>query len=223
MQGSAAALRLRHSAGELRDGGGLLLLRRLWDRLGLGGATDAQSGWLSGQYWLNLLVELWVVLRLYGGSSIDDLLCWANAHPSTLRLEGGTESHHLRALAAARRSAAGAPARCDTLEGGAGALGGARVPHPDILVQLLCGSYWGGVPRKSRIAEKQDFVMFVEVEAGSKLEELRRLRGSVGRTSIASVVRNGIEVGDAQRLRRLEEQDQQSKQQMAEQVLNPRR
>jgi hypothetical protein len=73
VQGIAAPLRLRHSAGELTDGGGLLLLRRLWDRLGLGQAIDEQSGWLAGEYRPSLLVELWVVLLLYGGGCMDDL------------------------------------------------------------------------------------------------------------------------------------------------------
>jgi hypothetical protein len=73
VQGSPAPLRLRHSAGDLTDGAGLLLLRRLWDRLGLGEEIDAQSAWLRGVYRPSLLVELWVVLLLYGGGCMDDL------------------------------------------------------------------------------------------------------------------------------------------------------
>jgi hypothetical protein len=73
VQGAPAPLRLRHSAGELTDGAGLLLLRRLWDRLGLGQAIDEESAWLRGDYRPSLLVELWVVLLLYGGGRMDDL------------------------------------------------------------------------------------------------------------------------------------------------------
>jgi hypothetical protein len=50
-----------------------LLLRRLWDRLGLGQRLDTQASWLGGAYRPSLMVELWVVLLLYGGGSMDDL------------------------------------------------------------------------------------------------------------------------------------------------------
>ncbi len=73
VQGSPAPLRLRHSAGELTDGGGLLLVRRLWDRLGLGQRLDTEAAWLRGDYRPSLMVELWVVLLLYGGGCMDDL------------------------------------------------------------------------------------------------------------------------------------------------------
>ncbi len=73
MQGRAAPLRLRHSAGELTDGAGLLLLRRLWDRLGLGQRLDTEAAWLRGAYRPSLMVELWIVLLLYGGGCMDDL------------------------------------------------------------------------------------------------------------------------------------------------------
>jgi hypothetical protein len=73
VQGSRAPLRLRHSAGDLTDGAGLLLLRRLWDRLGLGQRIDAETSWLPGAYRPSLLVELWVVLLLYGGARMEDL------------------------------------------------------------------------------------------------------------------------------------------------------
>jgi hypothetical protein len=73
VQGSAAPLRLRHSAGDLTDGAGLLLLRRLWDRLGLGQRIDSEASWLGGDYRPSLMVELWVALLLYGGGSMDDL------------------------------------------------------------------------------------------------------------------------------------------------------
>jgi hypothetical protein len=73
VQGHSAALRLRHSAGELTDGAGLLLLRRLWDRLGLGQTIDTNAAWLRGDYRPSLMVELWIVLLLYGGGHMDDL------------------------------------------------------------------------------------------------------------------------------------------------------
>jgi hypothetical protein len=73
VQGSRAPLRLRHSAGDLTDGAGLLLVRRLWDRLGLGQRIDQEATWLSGVFRPSLLVELWVVLLLYGGGSMDHL------------------------------------------------------------------------------------------------------------------------------------------------------
>jgi hypothetical protein len=73
VQGHSAPLRLRHSAGELTDGAGLLLLRRLWDRLGLGQTIDTEAAWLHGDYRPSLLVELWIVLLLYGGGCMDDL------------------------------------------------------------------------------------------------------------------------------------------------------
>lgn len=73
VQGTSAPLRLRHSAGDLTDGSGLLLVRRLWDRLGLGERIDSEATWLRGAYRPSLLVELWVVLLLYGGGCMDDL------------------------------------------------------------------------------------------------------------------------------------------------------
>lgn len=73
VQGTPAPLRLRHSAGDLTDGAGLLLLRRLWDRLGLGERIDAEASWLRGAYRPSLMVELWTVLLLYGGGHMDDL------------------------------------------------------------------------------------------------------------------------------------------------------
>jgi hypothetical protein len=73
VQGAPAPLRLRHSAGELTDGAGLLLLRRLWDQIGLGERLDTQASWLGGAYRPSLMVELWVVLSLYGGGHMDDL------------------------------------------------------------------------------------------------------------------------------------------------------
>ncbi len=73
VQGNAAPIRLRHSAGGLTDGAGLLLVRRLWDQLGLGARIDARSAAVAGIFRPSLMVELWVSLLLYGGTVLDDL------------------------------------------------------------------------------------------------------------------------------------------------------
>lgn len=48
VQGSSAPLRLRHSTHGLTDGAGLVLLRRLWDALDLGGWLDREAADLGG-------------------------------------------------------------------------------------------------------------------------------------------------------------------------------
>ena len=73
VQGEAAPLRVRHSARKLTDGGGLILVRRLWDDLGLGSWIDRGTEGLAGFFRPSLMVEVWVVLLLYGGRVLDDL------------------------------------------------------------------------------------------------------------------------------------------------------
>jgi hypothetical protein len=73
VQGDREALRLRRSAGELTDGAGLLLVRKLWDGLGLGAWIDQQAKEIGGRYRPSLMVEMWVALLLYGGRGMDDL------------------------------------------------------------------------------------------------------------------------------------------------------
>lgn len=73
VQGASAPLRLRHSAQNLTDSGGLVLLRRLWDRLSLGALLDRQATDLSGHYRPSLMVEVWTALLFYGGGVLDDL------------------------------------------------------------------------------------------------------------------------------------------------------
>lgn len=73
IQGCSAPVRLRHSSGELTDGGGLVLVRRLWDQLGIGRWLDSQSRWMTGRFRPSLMIEQWVVLLLYGGGVMDDL------------------------------------------------------------------------------------------------------------------------------------------------------
>ena len=73
MQGVGEALRLRRSSGELTDGAGLLLVRKLWDRMGLGVRLDQHAKAVGGRFRPSLMVELWIALALYGGRSMDDL------------------------------------------------------------------------------------------------------------------------------------------------------
>jgi len=73
VQGSAAPLRLRHSARDLTDGGGLILIRRLWDALELGAKLDRGARAVGGFFRPSLMVEVWIVLLLYGGRVLDDL------------------------------------------------------------------------------------------------------------------------------------------------------
>lgn len=73
MQGGSEALRLRRSGGELTDGAGLLLVRKLWDRMGLGVWIDQHAEAVGGDFRPSLMVELWIALALYGGRSMDDL------------------------------------------------------------------------------------------------------------------------------------------------------
>ncbi len=73
VQGIPAPLRVRHSAGDLTDGGGLILIRRLWDALSLGSMIDRDARGVGGFFRPSLMVEVWVVLLLYGGRVLDDL------------------------------------------------------------------------------------------------------------------------------------------------------
>jgi hypothetical protein len=68
-----APLRIRHSARNLTDGGGLIVIRRLWDALSLGVKVDRGAQTVGGFFRASLMVEAWVVLLLYGGRVIDDL------------------------------------------------------------------------------------------------------------------------------------------------------
>ncbi len=73
VQGASAPLRLRHSASELSDAAGLVLLRRTWDALGIGEWLEGRAKDLRGDYRPSLMAELWVALLLYGGGWMDDL------------------------------------------------------------------------------------------------------------------------------------------------------
>ena len=73
LQGTPTPLRVRHSAQNLTDGGGLIVIRRLWDALGLGSLLDRHARSVGGFFRPSLMVEVWVILLLYGGRVIDDL------------------------------------------------------------------------------------------------------------------------------------------------------
>lgn len=73
IQGCSAPLRVRHSSGELTDGGGLLVVRRLWDCMGMGQWLDARADSVGGHFRPSLMIEMWIVLLLYGGGVMDDL------------------------------------------------------------------------------------------------------------------------------------------------------
>ena len=64
---------MRHSAQNLTDGGGLIVIRRLWDALDLGSWIDRRTRAIGGLFRPSLMVEMWVVLLLYGGRVLDDL------------------------------------------------------------------------------------------------------------------------------------------------------
>ena len=73
MQGSRRALRVRHSARNLTDGGGLVLVRKLFDRFGLAAWIDRGAENEKGFFRPGLMTEVWIVLLLYGGGVMDEL------------------------------------------------------------------------------------------------------------------------------------------------------
>ena len=73
VQGSGQPLRVRHSSRDLTDGGGLVVVRKLLDRLGLGGWIDCRTAKEKGFFRPSLMAEAWIVLLLYGGRVMDDL------------------------------------------------------------------------------------------------------------------------------------------------------
>lgn len=73
VQGDPAPLRVRHSQQNLTDGGGLAVLRRLFDALHVGRWIDERASAIPGNYRPSLMVEVWVTLLLYGGGVLDDL------------------------------------------------------------------------------------------------------------------------------------------------------
>ena len=73
VQGCARPLRVRHSARNLTDGGGLVLVRKLFDRFALAGWIDRRAKKEKGFFRPGLMAEVWIVLLLYGGGVMDDL------------------------------------------------------------------------------------------------------------------------------------------------------
>ena len=102
VQGSRRPLRVRHSAQNLTDGGGLVLVRKLFDRFGLAGWIDGQANKEKGSYRPGLMIEVWIALLLYGGGVIDDLplLERAGCAPD-LRLDPCAGPHDVRQMAPA--------------------------------------------------------------------------------------------------------------------------
>ena len=74
VQGQTSPLRIRHSQSNLTDGGGLVLLRRLFDAVQLGRWLDQRTSGLSGYFRASLMVEVWLTLLAYGGGVLDDLV-----------------------------------------------------------------------------------------------------------------------------------------------------
>ena len=73
VQGASQPLRVRHSARHLTDGGGLVVVRKLFDRFGLAGWIDVRAKKEKGFFRPGLMTEVWIALLLYGGGVIDDL------------------------------------------------------------------------------------------------------------------------------------------------------
>lgn len=61
------------SVHELTDGAGLVLLRGLWNELGLGAWIAARAAEVGGWFRSLLMVEVWTALSWYGGGWMDDL------------------------------------------------------------------------------------------------------------------------------------------------------
>lgn len=73
VQGATQPIHLRPSSQELTDGAGLLVLRRLWDELDLGGWIDDRASEVGGWFTSSLMVEVWIALLWYGSGWLDDL------------------------------------------------------------------------------------------------------------------------------------------------------
>lgn len=73
IQGDGSSLRLVHNQKNLTDGGGLVLLRRLFDVLHLGRWIDSHTDGIAGHFRPGLMVEVWITLLVYGGGVLADL------------------------------------------------------------------------------------------------------------------------------------------------------
>lgn len=72
VQGLGRAL-VQHSARNLTDGDGLVLVRKLFDRFALAGWLDCRAKREKGFFRPSLMTAAWIVLLFYGGRVMDDL------------------------------------------------------------------------------------------------------------------------------------------------------
>ena len=131
VQGSAAALRVRGGGGRITDAGGLVVVRKLWDALGLGGWIDRRSGNVPGRYRPSLIG------RVVGGAAPvrrrgdgRPAASGAAGRAPHLRLGAGAAPGHVRALAAVLGRGDVPPARRAAVADGAAALGAGRRGAP---------------------------------------------------------------------------------------------
>ena len=71
-RGSGKAPRVRHGARDLTGGGGLVLVRKPFDRLALAGWIDGRAKKEKDFFRPGLMSEVWIVPPLYGGGVMDD-------------------------------------------------------------------------------------------------------------------------------------------------------
>ena len=73
MQGSRRAQRVCHSARKLTGGGGLVLVRKQFDRFALPVWIDRRAEREKGFFRPGAMTKVWIVLLLYGGGVMDEL------------------------------------------------------------------------------------------------------------------------------------------------------
>ncbi len=78
VQGCVAPLRLCQGTSGVTDGTGLLLLRQVWDQLGLGAWIDIRTRGVAGVLRSSLMVEVWIAVLWYGGAALDHVR-WLSA------------------------------------------------------------------------------------------------------------------------------------------------
>ena len=66
-QGASRPLRVRQRAQNLTGGGGLVLVRKLFDRFGRADWIDGRAKEVKGFLRPGLMTEAWITLLLYGG------------------------------------------------------------------------------------------------------------------------------------------------------------
>ena len=73
MQGRAESLVVRATDAKLTDGGGMVVLRKLWDVLGIGESIRDGTQGIGGMYRPETMVEMWAALVLHGERVMDEL------------------------------------------------------------------------------------------------------------------------------------------------------